>query len=284
MRRLLLSAILATAALAGCEDGAQTDNSHQGPALRLPSGVLDDHGETDIRTILQGKLPAGVKAAFIGQPDQDLLLLELDPHQLEPVLLTSPEDGMAARDALAKYDVQVLIGSGFVAELHSLQPVGLLQVKGNTLNPVQGHGYTRILGINDGGMGVVHKAAYQRDLFHSALQVGPGIVEAGRLDISERDLQRPKYFRSFVAVCKQRWIVGISLRPAHLRTLGQALLRHVHQQGWQCPEVVNLAGDRQAVMLVRTAGAGVVYHGDPDTYKVSMLGFRFKARPAAAGT
>ena len=277
MSRLRLSLFLAVIAAAGCSDGVPADSSIQRPATHLPAGMLGIEGELDIRDSLQAPLTAGVTATFIGEQDRELLLLVLDPQQLEPVLVASPGAGMAARDAFGQYDLQVLIGSGFVAELHSLQPVGLLQVDGNTLSPVQGHGYTRILGINDSGMGVVHKAAYQRDLFHSAVQVGPGIIEAGELDISERDLQRPKYFRSFIAVCKQRWIAGISLSPAHLRTLGQVFLRHAHQRNWQCPEVVNLAGDRQAVALIRTAGAGVVYHGDPDTYKASMLGFRFRS-------
>ena len=49
-----------------------------------------------------------------------------------------------------------------------------------------------------------------------------------------------------------------------------------------CNDVVNLAGDRQAVMLLRIdhqqnaqqKEQQVVYHGDPNTHKVSLLGFR----------
>jgi hypothetical protein len=167
-----------------------------------------------------------------------------------------------------------VLGSGFVRELHGLDPVGLLQVQGQTLSPVQGYGYTRILGINDQGIGVVHRNNYQRDLFHSALQVGPGIIEQGALDISEADLQRPKYFRSFLAICDARWVAGVSLAPAHLYTLGQTLEDFFAASQWQCNDVVNLAGDRQAVLLLATGDATVVYHGDPRTYKASLLGFR----------
>lgn len=241
----------------------------------MPAGVL--LGDADFYQALAEPLPDGIKALFVNDREQPLLLLELDPQQLEPVLLATPGSGMAASTAMQEHNLQVLVGSGFVAELHSLQPVGLLQLDGRTLNAVEGHGYTRILGINDQGMGVLHKEAYQRNLFHSAIQVGPGIVEAGRLDISERDLERPRYFRSFVAVCDARWIAGVSLTPAHLRTLGQTLLDVFQQQGWQCSEVVNLAGDRQAVALVRTP-TGIAFHGDPNTYKASLLGFRPKAR------
>ena len=282
MRPLLIGLALSAVVLQGCSDDPAAGHTDNSPANQLPTGMLSNSAQTDgadarvdMQTVLSQSLPEGVQASLIGANDQQLLLLQLDPEQLEPVLLGAPGEGLSAQQALERHRLQVLIGSGFVSELHSLQPVGLLQLEGATLNPVQSHGYTRILGINDNGMGVVHKEAYQRGLFHSALQVGPGIVEDGKLDISERDLQRPKYFRSFVAVCEDRWLVGVSLTPTHLRTLGQTLLEHFAQQSWQCAEVVNLAGDRQAVALVRTA-ADVFYHGDPHTYKASLLGFRLK--------
>lgn len=260
--------------LLGCDDGSVNANSHRAPAVEVPTGSLSAGSAEDIRTLLDTPLVDGIKSTFIESADAPLMLLEIDPEHLEPVLLGAPGTGVSAEEAFARHDLQLLIGSGFVSELHSLQPVGLLQLDGATLNPLQVHGYTRILGINDQGMGVVHKEAYQRGLFHSALQVGPGIIEDGALDISERDLQRPRYFRSFIALCNDRWIVGVSRAPAHLRTLGQALLKHFQQQAWQCPEVVNLAGDRQAVTLIRTHRNDIVYHGDPATYKASLLGFR----------
>jgi len=217
---------------------------------------------------------AGISAELVGPTDNALLLLEFDPTATDAVLVGKPESGMSAHDALQTHNLDLVIGSGFVSELHSLLPVGLLQVDGETLNPVQSHGYTRILGISEHGIGVVHKEAYQRDLFHSALQAGPGIIEDGMLDISERDLQRPKYFRSFIAVCESRWLAGISVVPTHLRTLGETLVNHIQQRGWRCDDAVNLAGDRQAVVVIRNGATGVAYHGEPDTYKVSLFGFK----------
>ena len=216
----------------------------------------------------------GLTAHEVASVDSPLLVLELDPAYFEPEIVAAPETGIATIDAMQANDYRVVIGSGFVSELNSLAPVGLLQIDGQTLNPVQGYGYTRILGINDSGIGVVHRNDYQRSLFHSALQAGPGIVENAQLDISEKDLLRPKYFRSFVGLCAQRWLVGVSLAPTHLRTLGQAMVDYANRQNWQCEDLVNLAGDRQAVLLLRTRRGELLYHGDPDTYKVSLLGFR----------
>ena len=51
------------------------------------------------------------------------------------------------------------------------------------------------------GLGVVASREYHHGMFESAMQVGPGVVERGLLDISERDLARPKYFRTFVGTC-----------------------------------------------------------------------------------
>jgi hypothetical protein len=74
-------------------------------------------------------------------------LLELDPAKFDPVLIGVPRAGTSAEEALRDQRLAVVLGSGFVAELNGFEPVGLLQVQGQTLSPVQGHGYTRILGI-----------------------------------------------------------------------------------------------------------------------------------------
>jgi hypothetical protein len=69
-------------------------------------------------------------------------------------------------------------------------------------------------------------------------------------------------------------VAGVSLAPAHLRTLGATLENFFEASQWQCHDVVNLAGDRQAVLLLATGDERVAFHGDPGTYKVSLLGFR----------
>ncbi|XOV82316.1 MAG: hypothetical protein ACFHXK_15815 [bacterium] len=256
--------------LGGC--GAEQPDDGNSGAVELVVGSLPP-SERDI-TDPESWQAQGLKAHYVTDSDTRLLVLELDPTRFDPALVAAPGTGIAAIDALRTHDFTVVIGSGFVSELNSLAPVGLLQVDGQTLNPVQGYGYTRILGINDGGLGVVHRNDYQRSLFHSALQAGPGIVEKAQLDISEKDLQRPKYFRSFVGLCEERWLVGVSLAPTHLRTLGQALLAYGESRNWQCEDVVNLAGDRQAVLMLSTSNSDLLYHGDPNTYKVSLMGFR----------
>jgi phosphodiester glycosidase len=263
-----------TFSTSGCGDTGPRASNTQAPAETLAKGIIPAGADADfLSSVLNAQTP-DVLPHVIGEADNTLLILEIDRSAFEPILIASPKRGISPLQALKDNVLDVVIGSGFVTELHSLQPVGLLQVDGQTLSPTQTHGYTRILGINDKGMGVVHKNTYQRDLFHSALQAGPGIVEQGELDISERDLQRPKYFRSFVGVCEQRWLVGISLAPSHLRTLGQTLLTHFNDQKWQCKDVVNLAGDRQAVLLLSINTQTTAYHGDPQKHKVSLLGFK----------
>lgn len=267
------SLLLAWAALGlfGCD---QAPASRTGtPATHVPFGSLPEPAD-DPRRRLADPGVDGLTTHFAGGDNDELLLLELDSAKFDPVLIGMPRVGISGEEALRDNQLAVVLGSGFVAELNGLEPVGLLQVQGQTLSPVQAYGYTRILGINDQGIGVVHRSDYQRDLFHSALQVGPGIIEQGKLDISEADLQRPRYFRSFLAICAERWVAGVSLTPTHLRTLGQTLADFFEGSGWQCDDVVNLAGDRQAVLLLATGDQTIVYHGDPRTYKASLLGFR----------
>ena len=269
----LLLILVLIGLVAGCNDAQTPNATAKGPATQVPSSGIEHAGGKAGETLLDVDRP-GLSAQVIGSGNGALLVLEIDPALMEPVLIGMPRKGISARAALEEQNFAAVIGSGFVSELNSLEPVGLLQADGQTLSPVQVHGYTRILGINDAGMGVVHRRAYQRNLFHSALQAGPGIIEQGELDISERELKRPGYFRSFVAVCEQRWLAGVSLAPTHLHTLGQTLLAHIRTQNWRCDDVVNLAGDRQAVIVMETGDGTQLHHGDPDTYKVSLLGFR----------
>ena len=280
--RPLLGWPLAVAALGlftACSD-PQTGPS--APAERVLSGLL----QQPVQSVGDGALAApsvmdafgdlavdGVAVASIMDADAAVVMLRVDLEVLEPVLLGGESGGITAAGALA--EVQAVVGSGFVAEVNSLNPVGLLQLEGRTLSPVQPYGYTRILGVRPQGLGVVGHRDYHRGMYDSALQAGPGIVEAGLLDISERDLKRPRYLRAFVATCGDAAVIGATLRPMHLFTLGQRLLAWFAQADLACDEVVNLAGDREAVLaLASSDGSRFAYVGHPLTAKASLLGFR----------
>ena len=261
--------------LLSCSETPESTSGRQ-PATALPVGERHPNEQTyDASVFNQLALEGATIALFPNDVSPDLLTISFDSTVFEPVIIAEPNQGISADDAMTAYELDALIGSGFVSELHSLQPVGLLHQDGSTFNEVQRHGYTRILGINQQGLGVVHRESYQRDLFDSAIQAGPGIIEQGELDIAPRDLARPKYFRSAVALCANRWIFVVSVKPTNLRTLGQDILRYLTSE--QCEEVVNLAGDREAVLLAQDSQGRRLYHGNPDTYKVSLIGMRRKS-------
>ena len=217
-------------------------------------------------------------------PDFDRYVLEHNDQQLgvflhlnpknQPRIITFPHEGISVQQAMNTSDATIVLGSGFVSEAHSLEPVGLLRVNDVQLSPLAPYGYTRIVGLNEREAGVVHRKTYERNMFVSALQAGPGIIEQGVLDISERDLERPKYYRSFVALCGDGLSVGISTQPTNLHTIGQALISLFEKESLDCPEVVNLAGDRQAVLAVRSGeDGGYFFHGDITTNKVTLFSF-----------
>lgn len=201
------------------------------------------------------------------------VFLHLNPKN-QPRIITFPHEGISVQQAMNTSDATIVLGSGFVSEAHSLEPVGLLRVNDVQLSPLAPYGYTRIVGLNEREAGVVHRKTYERNMFVSALQAGPGIIEQGVLDISERDLERPKYYRSFLALCGDGLSVGISTQPTNLHTLGKALVSLFEKENLNCPEVVNLAGDRQAVLAVRADdGEGYFFHGDIITNKVTLFTF-----------
>ncbi|NOX52160.1 MAG: phosphodiester glycosidase family protein [Gammaproteobacteria bacterium] len=266
-----LTTVLLALLLTGCDATAPTlknDGQHHQPVV---SSLFFEQ----VQNIQKPGLSTQLLQAD-AESDVDVLLIVLDANAYDPYLVAAPGKGVSVQTAMNEQSLEVIIGSGFVSELHSLEPVGLLQFEGSILSAVQRHGYTRILGINDSGLGVVHRKNYQRGIFHSALQTGPGIVENGKLDISVRDLQRPKYYRSFIAVCEANWVLGVSLQPMNLRPIGERLLAFFATSNMVCDDVVNLAGDREAVIAIRHADQPLLFHGDPETYKVSMLGFREK--------
>lgn len=276
-RRLALG--LGLSLIAACSDPATDPPA---PAGQAPSGLaraaapaIGDGAMTAEATLdaFGGLAGEGVFVASIMGAHASVVALRVDLEVFEPVLLGGDPGGVTAVGALTQ--VQAVVGSGFVAEVNSLDPVGLLQLEGRTLSPVLPHGYTRILGVRPQGLGVVGHRDYHRGMYDSALQAGPGIVEAGLLDISERDLIRPRYLRAFVATCGQEAVIGATLQPMHLFTLGQRLLAWFAETGLACDELVNLAGDREAVLALASGdGSRFAYVGHPLTAKASLLGFR----------
>jgi len=276
--------------LAACDGGEPArKEGTRGAADHLPSGESAfplagvDAGSSmstgDLFAAFRNLEVAGVRAHLARVDEQPaLLLFEIDLNLFEPVLVGTNGDsrpGLSAVEAVQAFDVDLVIGSSFVSELHSLTPVGLLQIEGATISELQSHGYTRVLGTRTDGLGVVASREYHRGMFTSAMQVGPGVVEQGALDISERDLERPKYFRTFVGTCGATAIVGASQIPMHLYTLGSRLLEVVADLDVSCDEVVNLAGDREVVLAVVSADRSrLAYFGHPQTAKAALLGFR----------
>ena len=269
---------LMTLTLVACGQPA-SNLKPSGPATQLPSGAIPEHNTSNnklsfLDNLRASELPGLTLHLLPDDQSPQSIVLALPHDELEPLIVGHPEVGISPRSAFASDDLKILLGSGYVSQSRSLEPVGLLQVEGATLSPVQVHGYTRILGINDVDMGVVHRSEYTQGLFHSAIQAGPGIIEGGDLDISERDLKRPMYFRSFIGLCDDAWIAGISLEPVHLRTLGEQLVNLFQRESLNCTEVVNLAGDKQAVMMLTLSDGRILYHGDINAHKVTLLGFK----------
>ena len=278
--------LLLFAIAAGCSEGVRDRDapSADEPAQSAPAGasVLPASAVGD-ESLPPGALAAafrnldltGVEVELIDRGGEALLLIRVALDTLEPVLLGGRPGGVTAADALG--EVQVVVGSGFVSHVSSLSPVGLVQIDGEILSEMQPYGYTRVLGLRPDSLGVLGHREFHRGMYPSAVQLGPGIVEQGLLDISERDLTRPRYLRAFIATCGRTAVAGVSLEPMHLHTLGKRLIDYFGQAGLVCDEVVNLAGDREAVLAMAAAdGKRFAYVGHPQTAKATLIGFRIR--------
>ena len=285
--------------LSACSDKAA--ETQQGPATTVPHGLLDLAANTSktmprksaVAALAELTQRRGLEYHSLQHDGADAVaLIEIDLARFAPEVMAESR-GLSPATAISKPNLNVIVGSSFVSQVRRMQPIGVLQIDGRLLQDVEPHGYTRILGIRElnpksslekGGQAsnspnatarrfeVAHRSQWPLEGLHSALQAGPGIIEKGLLDISERDLTRQKYFRSFVAECGERAVVGATLVPMHLYTLGGQLLKFFAANQLSCPEVVNLAGDREAVLVVRH-GQEAAYLGDPQSPKVGLIGF-----------
>ena len=276
--------LLLIAIAAGCSGADDEENvpSADAPAQQAPAGAsllpagAVDGGSLSPRALARAfsELEVdGVDVELLNRGGEPLLLVHLELDALEPVLIGGRPGGVTAADALG--EAQVVVGSGFVSHVSSLSPVGLLQIDGEILSEMQPYGYTRVLGLRSDSLGVLGHREFHRGMYPSAVQLGPGIVEQGLLDISERDLTRPRYLRAFIATCGRTALAGVSLQPAHLHTLGKRLIEHFRGTGLVCDEVVNLAGDREAVLAMAAEdGERFAYFGHPHKAKATLIGFR----------
>lgn len=277
-RGIRLMATFALLLMAGCgEDPVRRTEAE--PARKLVAqlyerGVAQKVKLDAIRALTGESLRPGLAAELIEDPDGPLLVVTARLDLLNPGLMGVTHDNpegvipevMLKDDALA-----LLIGSGFVSELMALAPLGLLQIEGEVVSRIQRHGYTRVLGIGDQRIGVVGHLQYERGLYHSALQVGPGVIEAGVLDISPRDMERQPFFRSVVGTCGKTSLFAASLAPMHLHAIGKALEAYSKRRGLACDEVVNLAGDREAIMALRFADGRTLFIGNPRTSRAAVV-------------
>jgi len=266
--------------MSACDEAAPVRGNE--PAKQLPMGMVSQGAllpmsDEELFSALDSAPYQDLKLNRVRGDSVDMLVFTALLNSFRPAMMgldVHQGKGVTALTALTEGGMQLVIGSGFVSELHALAPVGLLQIDGVVVNEIQRYGYTRVLGVRDTGFGVVGHRQFEQGLFDSALQAGPGVIEEGHLDISERDLQRIPYFRAVVGTCDDKVLFGITMIPMHLHTLGKVILDFARAESLQCDELVNLAGDREAVLALRRNDGAIFHVGNPLTSKAALVGLR----------
>ena len=273
-----VATIVALCAFVTACDPAQEVSPHQAPATSLPAMLVLENETRPVAAAAWSDLlcefAKGMDGASCHRVGDSAVALELDHQHFEPVIVgvgDRSRGGVTARGQVSS-GMRVVLGSGFVSEYRPIAPLGLLQIEGNVVSELSNHGYTRIIGLRDGVLDIIGRADYHRGIFTSAMQVGPGVVERGKLDISERELNLPAHYRAFVVRCDASTLAGITLKPMHLFHLGGDLLATFEARGLNCTEVANISGDLEALLAVGS-GAQTLYIGDPDSPKASLIGW-----------
>ena len=278
MRAIRATCLLLAILLSGCEERA--------PRFEAPlaSGVVTLPMPPTQRFDAMMS-PSGLVAAFQGSgtavtvdtpgAHTSLVVAHAMRSQFEPVILGADT---IALDALIDGGYTLVVGSGFVSVFDPVSPLGLLQLDGEVQSELTPHGYTRILGVRDGELSIIGRRDYHPGLFESAIQVGPGVVERGKLDIRPRERDLPPYIRAFVATCADRWLAGIAQAPMHLYDVGESLVTYFANNSLVCDELVNLSGDREALLaLISDDRRSIAYFGNPTLPKASVVAFRVRS-------
>lgn len=269
----------AVAAAGGCEE-------EPAPRFEAPlaSGVVavpvDQAARFDRRIGQEELLDALARSghehlAFEALDDEaSLIVAHLPRSRFSAAILGQ---GVVAVEALAGDGHALVLGSGFVNVFNPVLPLGLLQLDGEVKTEPTRHGYTRIVGVRAGELGIIGRDEYHPGLFESAIQVGPGIVQLGKLDILQRERQLPAHIRAVVAACEDRWLAAVAQSPSHLYDLGERLIGYFEANSLRCEEVANLSGDREALLAVSSAdGSRIAYFGNPTLPKASIIAFRVR--------
>ena len=281
MRTTRAACLLLAFLIAGCEEPApRFDAPLASGVITLPMPATQRFDAMMSTAGLVAGLQGSGTTVAVDTPgtDNTLIVAHVLHARFEPVILGVDT---TALDALIDGGYTLVVGSGFVSVFDPVSPLGLLQLNGEVRSELTPHGYTRILGVGEGELSIIGRRDYHRGLFESAIQVGPGVVEKGKLDIrpGERDL--PAYIRAFVATCSDRWLAGIAQTPMHLYDVGEALVKYFESNSLTCDEVVNLSGDREALLaLISDDRGSIAYFGNPTLPKASVVAFR--TRPATA--
>ena len=275
--------LVASAALAAAACGQAPDEPAPRFKAPLASGVVAvpvAPGARFDRRIDQGELLAALEQsgnahlAFEALDDEAGMIVAHLPRAWFSATILGL--GVAAVDVLASH--ALVLGSGFVNVFNPVRPLGLLQLDGEVKMEPTRHGYTRIVGVRAGELGIIGRDEYHPGLFESAIQVGPGVVQLGKLDILQRERKLPAHVRAVVATCEDRWLAAVAQSPTHLYDLGERLIGYFEAKGLRCDEVANLSGDREALLAVSSAdGRRVAYFGNPTLPKASIIAFRARA-------
>lgn len=270
-----LVAALLVAGLAACKEPApRFDAPIASGVATLPlrdtqrfDAVLSNQG---LLSALRGHAADRLLVDALGA-NAGIVVAHLPRTEFEAHILGS---SIAALDALGN-GYALVLGSGFVSVFNPVDPLGLLQLEGRVVSEPAPHGYTRILGVAGGTLRVTARGEFHPGLFEAAIQVGPGVVQAGKLDILQRERELTPYIRAFAATCADRVLAGVAQSPMHLYDLGEHLLAYFADNALTCEEVVNLSGDREALLAIVAAdGSSVAYFGNPTLPKASVVAFR----------
>lgn len=268
--------------IAGCDERApRFDAPLASGVITLPMRETQRFDAMMSPAGLVAALQGGSASVAVDTPGtgNTLIVAQLLHTRFEPVILGVDT---TALDALIDGGYTLVVGSGFVSVFDPVSPLGLLQLNGEVRSELTPHGYTRILGVQDGELGIIGRRDYHRGLFESAIQVGPGVIEKGKLDIRPGERELPAYIRAFVATCADRWLAGIAQTPMHLYDVGASLVAYFENAGLICDELVNLSGDREALLaLISDDRQSIAYFGNPTLPKASVIAFRPRQMTAA---
>ncbi len=193
----------------------------------------------------------------VERPDQDIFLevFRVDLHKLVLKPLWSTTRKTVQQFAEEQGALLVINANFFDGQFH---PLGLVQARGQTLNPFKKISWWSIFCLKDQKASIIHSSQAQDLVCDTAIQAGPRLVVHGNVP----KLKQEYSYRTALGINRnQEVLLVVSRGFISTAELAQIFAKPEAEGGLDCPNALNLDGGTSSQIYANAGGLRVSFGG-----------------------